>query len=227
MQPYFVPYLGYWQLLNSVDRFVIYDDVAYTQGWINRNRILINHKASYISVPLSRKTLNRRIRDILIYESPVWQRKMVKSIRNAYSRAPYFHDVYSVIEGIINYRSQSLSEFLINSIMTLTSFMKLQTKLIPTSSIYHNDYLKGQERVIDICKQEKASIYINAIGGRKLYDIDCFRRNNIDIYFIKMKSIQYKQRFPGFISNLSIVDMLMEIGPDGVKQNLENYILIR
>ena len=104
MQPYFFPYVGYWQLLNAVDRFVVYDDVNYIKGgWINRNRILINGKPSYITIPLNRASPNNLICDLTLQTSPVWRRKMIKSIENTYRKAPYFDEIFPTIEKSINY----------------------------------------------------------------------------------------------------------------------------
>src|SRR6266498_1735594 len=106
MQPYLFPYLGYFQLIHAVDRFVVYDDVAFIkQGWVNRNRILINGQPSYVTVPLKQASSFRQIRDIEIDDSPQnreWPSRFLKSVDNAYRRAPQFTHVFPLIESVVD-----------------------------------------------------------------------------------------------------------------------------
>lgn len=227
MQPYFFPYIGYWQLLNTVDRFVIYDDVNYIKGgWINRNRILINGKPSYITVPLYQASSYKRICDISLQSSVVWRRKMIKSIENTYRKAPFFAELFPVIEKIICYETDNLADFLAYHLTTLAKSIGLKTEFVMTSRCYQNNSLNGQDRVLDICKREGATTYINPQGGQTLYDTEAFRRANIDLHFLVMHPIPYKQRVAGFVPYLSIIDALMEIGPLGVERHLDKFDLI-
>lgn len=226
MQPYFFPYIGYWQLLNVVDRFVIYDDVTYIKGgWINRNRILINGKPSYITIPLYKASSYNRICDIAIQSSPIWRRKMIKSIENTYQKAPFFAKVFPIIEEMICYETDNLADFLANQLRAMTKFMGLETEFVMTSRCYQNNNLTGLDRILDICKREGAGIYINPQGGQELYDTETFRSASINLRFLVMDSIQYKQRAAGFTPYLSIIDALMEIGPLGVEQHLNKFDL--
>jgi len=227
MQPYFFPYLAYWQLIHSVDKFVIYDDVNYIKGgWINRNRILINGKPSYITLPLKKLSPNKKICDISLQKSDHWRKKLLKKIDVTYRRSPYFHDVYPLIEEVVCYDKESLVEFLIYQLEKLIQYLEMEIDLIPTSRLYKNSHLSGQTRVLDICKYENADTYINLIGGKQLYNNDDFYYENIKIYFICMNRINYKQRTKGFIPNLSIIDGLMELGPSRIKKLLHKYYLI-
>lgn len=226
MQPYFVPYIGYWQLLNVVDRFVIYDDVTYIKGgWINRNRILINGKPSYITIPLYKASSYNRICDIAMQSSPIWRRKMIKSIEYTYQKAPFFAKVFPIIEEMICYETDNLADFLANQLRAMTKFMGLETEFVMTSRCYQNNNLTGLDRILDICKREDARIYINPQGGQELYDTETFRSASINLRFLVMDSIQYKQRAAGFTPYLSIIDALMEIGPLGVEQHLNKFDL--
>ena len=152
MQPYFFPYIGYWQLIHAVDRFVIYDDVNYIiRGWINRNRILINGEPSYITVPLQQASQNRHICEIYLQAHPIWRDKLVKSVATAYRKAPCFAEVFSVIERIIRHDADNLSDYLVHQLQTLSAFMGINTKFVVTSRCYKNNDLSGQERILDIC----------------------------------------------------------------------------
>lgn len=224
MQPYFFPYFGYWQLLNSVDRFVIYDDVNYIKGgWINRNRILINGKPSYITVPLYQASPNKRICDISLQHSPVWRRKLTRSIENTYRKAAFFSEVFPVVRKIIHYETNSLADFLAYGIATLAVFMKIKTDIVASSRCYKNNDLTGQDRVIDICKREGATTYINLQGGRALYDTAAFYNANISLCFIAMRASPYGQRTNGFVPYLSVIDALMEVGTVGVMEKMSDF----
>ena len=227
MQPYFFPYIGYWQLLNAVDRFVIYDDVSFIKGgWVNRNRILINGNPSYITLPLSHASPNKRICDLSLRASPGWQRKMIKSIENTYKRSPHFSEIFSEIVKQLEYQASNLADFLAHHLGAMASLLEINTEFVITSRCYENSELTGQDRVLDICKAEGAEAYINLQGGKVLYDSESFDDANVDLRFITTRITAYKQRSVGFLPNLSIIDTLMEIGVEGVKQRLVEYDLI-
>ena len=100
MQPYFFPYLGYWQLMNIVDKFVIYDDVNYIKrGWINRNRILVEGKPFYIHVPVMKASQNKIINEMEVFVDSSLRKKELKTIELAYKKAPFFDSVYPLIKG--------------------------------------------------------------------------------------------------------------------------------
>jgi hypothetical protein len=228
MQPYFFPYIGYWQLIDVVDRFVIYDDVNYIKGgWINRNRILINSTPTYITIPLHQSSPYKSICNTFLQPSFVWRNKLLKMIENTYRKSPYFAEIYPIVEKIIHYETDNLSDFLAYELQTLAVFMGIKTEFVLTSRHYKNDFLSGQNRVIDICKRENASVYINAIGGQKLYDSKTFSEAGINLNFIEMYPLPYKQKSNEFIPYLSIIDTLMEVGSIGIKEHLESFELTK
>lgn len=227
MQPYFLPYLGYWQLLNFVDRFVIYDNVNFIKGgWINRNRILINGKPSYITIPLHQASQNKLICDISLQSSLAWQTKMIKSIEYTYRKAPFFSNIFPIIKQIISYKTDNLADFLVHQLKTMAAFLGIRTELIKSSHRYKYPNLTGQDRILDICKREGASAYINLQGGQALYNAAAFRRQDIDLCFIVTQQIPYMQRSAGFVASLSLVDALMEIGAQGVAEQLDKFNLL-
>lgn len=227
MQPYFFPYVGYWQLIQAVDRFVIYDDVNYIKGgWINRNRILINGEPVYITAPLQQPSPFRRICDTSLLTSVVWRDKLIKMVELTYRNAPFFPEVFPVIETLLRHDTDNLSGYLAHQLQTLASFMGIRTEFVMSSRGYHNEQLTGQERVLDICKREGVSTYINLQGGQALYDGGAFNDAEINLRFIIMQPIQYKQRSAEFVGWLSIIDALMEVGPIGVRHHLNAFKLI-
>lgn len=213
MQPYLFPYIGYFQLLASVDRFVIYDDVTFIkQGWINRNRMLINGEAAFFTVPLSHQSSGVAIRDTRISDSPQhrqWPEKLMKSFDNAYRRAPEFAPTRPLVEGVVARATSRIAELALDSIRAVAERLQIRTPIVDSSTRYGNGHLHGQDRVLAICRAESATRYVNLAGGRTLYSRDRFRAEGVELQFIEPKPIEYRQFGTAFVPSLSIVDVLM------------------
>ena len=148
MQPYFFPYISYFQLINTVDKFIIYDDVNYiNKGWINRNNILINNSANLIQVPLIAASQNRLIKDILIVDENKWKDKLLKTIYFNYKKAPFFNQIASLLEEVIMSNCNSISDLNYCTILKTCSYLNIETEFIRTSSVYENSNLKGENKV--------------------------------------------------------------------------------
>ncbi len=209
-QPYFFPYIGYWQLIHAVDRFVIHDDVNYIkQGWVNRNRLLLNNEIAYITLPLHQASRSKKIRELTLHTQPDPRDKLARRVAVAYRKAPYFADVYPLIEELICHDANNLSDYLAHQLQTLSRFMGISTEFVVTSRNYGNDELKAQERVIDMCKREGATTYINSRGGQALYDTNAFRSAGIGLRFLISRPLKYSQWGAEFAPDLSIIDVLM------------------
>lgn len=227
MQPYFLPYLGYFQLAAAVDKFVIYDDVSFIKkGWVNRNRILVNGAPEYINLPLEKISQNRSIQDHLIASGP-WKRKLLNKFQAAYGKAPYFDQVFPFIKGLVDQaqEGQSCSPFLYRSFSRICELLGVTVEIVPSSESYENSDLSGQDRIIDICQQEAADEYVNMAGGRELYDTSLFQQNNLRLRFLQPGIKPYDQGVAPFVGSLSIVDVLMFNSNDDVKQMVLNYTL--
>lgn len=229
MQPYFFPYIGYWQLIHAVDLFVVYDDVNYIKrGWVNRNRnrILINGAPAYLTSVLDRASQNRRICDTRLHRAGGWRGKIAKTLDVTYARAPFFSEVFPVVESLLRHDTDNLAEYLTHQLRTLASLMSIGTRFTTSSQTYPARSLSGAARVTDICRQSGSDTYINPCGGMALYDADAFRAAGVDLRFLKMRPIPYRQRCPGFMPFLSIIDALMEVGPTGIRQHLDAFDLL-
>ena len=210
MQPYFFPYLGYFQLIAAVDKFVLLDDVNYIQrGWINRNRLLMNGAPHIFTIPLRGASQNRLICDIALLEEPAWRDKLLRTLRQAYGRAPYYRVVAERLERVIGHPTLRLDDFLLNSLREIMDYLSLETELVRTSRVYDNASLIGQERILDICLKEHATRYINPIGGTALYQREAFLQQDIALHFLQSRPVSYSQGKKAPISGLSIVDVLM------------------
>jgi hypothetical protein len=227
MQPYIFPYIGYFQLINAVDKFIIYDDVNYiNKGWINRNNILVSGQAHLFTIPLKDASQNKLINEVELSKNDPWQKKFLKTVHQSYQKAPYFQKVFVLIEEIVNLDVQSVYELTLNALIRTCAFMEIKTEIVPSSSIYNNTNLKGPERILDICKREHASHYINPIGGMELYDKSKFENEGIRLDFIKSVPSPYIQFKNAFVPWLSVIDVLMFNSPDDIRKQLEAYELI-
>lgn len=224
MQPYLFPYLGYFQLINAVDTFVVYDDVTYIkQGWINRNYILANGKKQLITLALEGASSYKRINQVRVGKN---RNKLLKTVRQVYSKAPCFADVFPLLEQCLMNEEDNLAQYVNSSLRRIADYLGIETRFVLSSSLEKNNDLKGQNKVLEICSILGATQYINAIGGQELYSTRTFREHTIDLYFIKTDAITYRQFENDFIPNLSIIDVLM-FNPKGkVIRLLNNYELV-
>lgn len=229
MQPYFFPYIGYFQLINAVDTFVVYDDVNFIKGgWINRNNVLINKFFFLFTVPLENSSsfiqIDQTRLNSKLYEN--WKIKFLKSLEQSYKKAPFFNEVFFLIEKILNKDTNFISTLAVDSIKEVCSYLDVKTQIIETSKQYDNNHLSGQDRIISICQLERAKYYINPIGGIDLYSKEDFKKNEIILNFIKAKPIDYKQFDNEFIPWLSIIDVLMFNSIEEINIMLNNYELL-
>lgn len=227
MQPYFFPYIGYWQLLNAVDRYVIFDDVSYiNRGWINRNRINVNGTPKYINVPMLKASQNKLINEIEISNDLNEYEKILTTIRYNYVKAPFFNDFFPILKDIIKYQSDNLADYLINSIKGICRYLDIKTEILISSELDKNNDLRGEEKILQICDILNATDYYNAIGGMELYHSEKFSEKNIKLHFLKTDNIQYPQGSEEFIEYLSIIDVLMYNSLDDVHNMLKQYSLV-
>jgi hypothetical protein len=227
MQPYLFPYIGYFQLINAVDKFVIYDDVNFiNKGWINRNKILINGKAYLFTVPLKDASQNKLIRDIEVVDDGNWRSKFLKTIEMSYKKAPYYGYVFPIVSKIILSVSKSISELIRQSIIEINQYLNIGTIIQDSSAIYNNRHLKAEDRIINICRKEGADQYINPSGGTELYSKERFEQEGITLSFMKSENIDYRQLSDTFVPWLSIIDVLMFNSTDKAGEYLDAYELI-
>lgn len=227
MQPYFFPYIGYWQLIKAVDEFVIYDDVNYIkQGWINRNNILLNGNKHLITLPLDKASSFQLINQVKITSNDNLKQKLLRTIEQAYKKAPYFDNVFSIIQAVVMEESCFISNALINQFKLVNNYLDIKTKLIVSSDITKDNELKAQDKVIHICKLLSGTDYINAIGGQELYSKSDFEQNKLKLNFIKTKDINYLQFKNEFVPSLSIIDVMMFNSPEKINEMLDKYELL-
>lgn len=226
MQPYFLPYIGYWQLLAAVDRFVIYDNIKYTKkGWINRNRFLRDGGDVFFTLPLKKGSdfldINERsLADDFDPES------LLKPIESAYRKAPHFAAAFAVFEAIVRSTPRNLFEFLHNGLRLTAEYLEITTPIVVSSSIPIDHELKAEAKVIALCGALGATRYVNFIGGQALYSAEHFRAAGIDLKFIRSRPIEYQQFGQPFVPALSILDVMMFNSRDTVRGMVGAYDLV-
>jgi len=227
MQPYFFPYIGYFQLIAAADLFIIYDNIKYTKkGWINRNRILLNGRDVPFTLPLKGASdfLDLREREVA---ADFDRDRLLNQLRGAYAKAPQFNRMLPVIAEILRYPEVNLFEFLRNSIIRLCEIIGITTKIVVSSTIAINHELKSQDRVLALCQAVNAQAYVNTIGGMELYSKDEFRARGIELSFIRSKSFVYPQFGADFVPWLSMIDVLMFNSLESIRECIRsNYELL-
>ncbi len=243
MQAYFFPYIGYFQLINAVDKFILYEHVNFrNKSWMTRNYILpINAKVQSISISVRKKSCNKTISDIELVEFKHFSATFLKKIYHSYRRTQFFDETIELFENIFNTNFSSLHHFNSFSITEICSHLGINTIIksqnenylyleeeLSTSDFNSNNsnFDKKSARIISICKNENANIYFNAIGGTALYDKINFYSQGITLNFIKTNDLIYKQFNETFIPNLSIIDVLMHNGINTTKILLNNYQIL-
>jgi hypothetical protein len=225
MQPYFLPYIGYWQLLAAVDRFVVYDNIQYTKkGWINRNRFLRNGTDAYFTLPLKHGSAFLDVVDRYLADDFA-PRGLLDQVAGAYRRAPFFAETFPVIEQVIAAAPRNLFEYLHHSIATIAAHLEIRTPLIVSSTVPIDRGLKAEQRVLALCGALGATRYINSSGGRDLYSPTAFAERGVELRFLQSRAAPYHQFGDTFVANLSIVDVLMFNSRDTVRGMLSEYDL--
>ncbi len=249
MQPYFFPYIGYFQAIKAVDEYMLYDNLYFSKGASMYRNKYVNHigRTCFFMVPLKEKSSFKKISDVEVLDNGKWRKKMLLDFYMNYKRAKYFDDVYPILEKVINYPTNKLSELNYQSIKSVCDYLKINTKITTDTSLFNdleekllvedvdetvfpNVKLKNWERkvvrILEICRMKHSNAYVNAIGGMSLYSKEDFSANGIDLNFVKTKDISYKQFGNDFVPNMSIIDILMFNSVEEVHNLLDQYELI-
>ena len=227
MQPYFFPYIGYFQLIAAVDMFIVYDNIKYTKkGWINRNRMLQNGKDVMFSLPLKNDSdsLNVCERELSMEFN---RNKLLNQFKGAYGRAPYFTQTFPLLEQVVQFEEQNLFKFIHHSIRKTCQYLGISTEICISSGIAIDHHLKNQDKVLALCAAVGADTYVNAIGGIELYSREEFITRGIELKFVRSKPFIYAQFGSEFVPWLSIIDVLMFNSLDAIRECVAtNYELI-
>ena len=224
MQPYFMPYLGYYQLIKAVDLYVVFDDVNYIKrGWSAQNNILINGQKYLFHIDVQNGSQNSLYCDVIIIDDFV---RLRKTIEMNYKRAPYFVQTVGVLDSIFSYFDKRFNYFVLHSFQQVLSYLGINTQLVLSSTIQNDRELKGKDKILDICRILNADVYINAIGGQELYDKEDFKKEGIELRFLRPQLMTYPQFSKEFVPSLSMIDVMMFNSVEEIVKMLDNYELI-
>lgn len=250
MQPYFFPYIGYFQVIHAVDKYVLHGGLPYLKkGWVNRNRILgPEGRPAFVNAEIRARSSHTKIDDIELVRSRHWKDKFLRGVSYNYRKSPFFDDVYALIESSVAADVERLSELNKRCIVSVCDFLGIRTTIETDGRSYAPleerlskpeaemtvefpglrlpEYGRKVVRILEICRQEGADTFVNAIGGRALYDRAEFRRNGVELYFVETLPFTYPQRAPQFVPDLSIIDVLMSCGRAGTAKLLASYRLV-
>lgn len=227
MQPYFMPYIGYFQLIAAVDQFIVYDNIKFTKkGWINRNRMLLNGKDAMFSLPLKNDSDSLDVCEREL-AAEFNREKLLNQLKGAYRRAPYFEQTFPLLELIVRHEEKNLFAYLHHSLIKTCEHLDIKTQITVSSTVAIDHGLKNQDKVLALCKAVGAKTYMNAIGGMELYTKEAFQEKGLELKFIKSRPFEYAQLGETFVPWLSIIDVMMFNPPEAIKDCVNtNYDLI-
>jgi hypothetical protein len=228
MQPYLFPYIGYFQLIEAADVFVIYDNVQYIKrGWINRNQILLQGKSQFFVLPVQKNSQGTPInRTFFSEDCEVAKQKTLETIRRAYLHAPYFKKSFPVLEEVFNCNERNVSRLAEMSIRRVLEYLNIDIQIYCASEVNHDKNLRGEDKILCLVKALEGDKYINPIGGIELYSPEWFWQCGIELKFLRSKVSPYKQYDKPFVPNLSIIDVMMFNTVEEIQQMLKEYELI-
>ena len=249
MQPYFMPYIGYFQAIKAVDKYILYSNLTFIkEAWMNRNRVrLKDGRLCYILVPLQHKSSNTLISDTLIDNTKHWRKDILNTVFMSYKKSEYFEEIYPLLERLLNSEVDRLTDLNASTIKGISKFLDISTVIETDNSAYlelekelktiESDYssfsymektrpIKKVARVLEICRREGCDFFVNAIGGKALYSKEEFAEYGIALNFVQTNAFTYPQYGHCFEPNLSIVDVLMHNGKEGTKKLLNEYTLV-
>ena len=228
MQPYFFPYIGYFQLLNMVDKYVVYDNASFANNkWGFRNQILINGAPGFFRVKTLKASQNKRFNEIKVSGDIEAKKNTVHTLECAYRKAPHFSEVMQLLEPFLIADYDNLSEYNVASNRLICNYLGIKTEILLMSELARNRDLKRQYRIYDVCRGLGCNEYVNSIGGTELYDFEEFRENGIELAFLKSDDIRYPQFGGEFVPNLSIIDVMMFNSVPEIQDMLNRYTLIK
>tara|TARA_B110000003_G_scaffold275815_1_gene319598 strand:+ start:1251 stop:1991 length:741 start_codon:yes stop_codon:yes gene_type:complete len=227
MQPTYLPWLGYFDLISNVENFLFLDDVKFNKSsYHHQNKILGSNGDLLLSVPTRavKGRMDTMISDVEIVYNQKWQIKHLRSIEQSYKKAPFFGDIYHHIEGVLLSDIQKLSELNIKIIKLISSILSLNTNFYKSSDFGNltNDRV---QRLIDFCQIKDAHYYYSPYGSfdylDTAYNKELFQNADITVYFQRFEVVPYLQKQKEFVPYMSIVDALMNCGIEGTKDLLK------
>lgn len=214
MQPNYIPWKGFFDLISLCDVFVFYDDVQYTKrDWRNRNKIKTKDGTKWLSVPVISNG-KQLIKDTIIDNGTDWKTKHYKTILGSYQKAPNFKFIDSLLEDLyLNQEWENLSEMNIEMTKKISAHLGIHPEWVKASDLNcHGE--KDGEKVIQICKKIDCNYFINGPASKSFMNSNLFESENITLDYIDYTYSEYDQLYPPFDHFVTILDTLSHVGPD-------------
>lgn len=230
MQPYFFPYIGQFQLINAVDRFILADDVQYIRhGWINRNRVLKPVDGEYyIIMPLEKHSTYTQIRNIKVVGGFEWKQRILRQVEHYRKKSPFYKPVYELLSYCFHSDDDtSIARLNGGYLKAVCDYLGIHFKVEISSEIGVSveDVIDKEDRVFKMCRKLNATEYINPPGGMELYNKESFAKQGLRLSFLKPDPIEYDQFRKGFEPGLSIIDVMMFNSPADIRLMLSKFQL--
>ena len=231
MQPYFLPYLGYFSLIKHTKRYILFDSVQFIKhGWIERNRILKPQSGwQYISVPLTKHSSDTKIKDIVIKNTTDWRNKIFSQLEHYKRRAPFYQDTIDTLKNALDIDTESIVELNEHVLKVICAYIGIEfnENIFSEMNLPIEEINTPDEWALNICKSlGNVDEYWNPEGGLEFFDREKYEKAGININFIKMNLTRYPQRRPEFEAGLSIVDVMMFNEPSKINKMLDDYELL-
>lgn len=216
LQSNYIPWKGYFDLINMVDDFVLYDEVQYTKNdWRNRNKIQTKQGIRWLTIPIRHKKLDQKIIDTKVSDNR-WNTKHWNTITQNYTKAPYFKKYKEVFEEFyLNTQEEYLSQINLKLIEIVNKILGITTKIHLSSEF---NLVNGQtERLIDICQQLGADTYLSGLAAKDYFDEDLARNNKINVEWMDYSGYtEYNQIHQPFEHGVTILDLIFNEGPNAI-----------
>lgn len=230
MQPYFMPYIGYFSLIKHSDQFILFDTPQFIRhGWIERNRILKpNGEPLYIKVPLKKSPRETEINKLVINNSENWQNKIIAQLVPYKKKAPNYWKVIALLNEIFEFETESIVELNYHSLLKICEYLSIPTPINIWSkmNVKIEEVNAPDEWGLNICKALKADVYYNPIGGTSFFDRTKYKSAGIELRFMETEPIIYKQLSNEFMPFLSIIDVIMFCDTEEINSMIDSYKLI-
>jgi hypothetical protein len=220
LQSNYIPWKGYFDLINIADEFIFHDDLQYTeQDWRNRNRIKTSEGLKWLSIPIG-ESHKKMICEVEM-KGEEWKTKHRKKIEGVYSRCDYFKEYKFILDELYTNEFKNLSQYNQHIIKYLSGLLDINT-IFSNSQDYHPGGSKT-ERLIGILKKAKATKYISGPNGKNYLEEAMFKEANIELeYFSYDGYKEYPQLFGPFVHEVSVIDLFFNVGKDSSKY-LKSY----
>jgi hypothetical protein len=222
MQPYFFPYIGYYQLAASSDYFVFYNDVNYIEGgWINRNNILSREGRTMFTVPLVKPSPNKAINEIHVQSDAAWKDKFLKSLQHVYSKAPFFDAASGLVRTVIATQAETIDVLAAESIRAVFSYLSLPLRSYQSSERAYDRSADKVTKIISLARTFDCNTLLFPSGSKSLYRDEDFTPYGYTSFAVIPQVQPYKQFSPSrFEANLSMIDVLMFNEPGQIRKML-------